>query len=60
MTLLVGIASQGNAQANETGFKKLDSYFNSQLLKKKTPSISVAVIQRGKVIYGKGFGLANL
>ncbi len=60
MTLLAGIASHSYAQADEAGFKKLDTYFNSQLQKKKTPSISVAVIQRGKVIYGKGFGMANL
>ena len=54
------IGTLAHAQADEAGFKKLDSYFAAQLAKKKTPSISVAVVQKGKVIYGKGFGIANL
>ena len=60
LSFATSIAIMAHAQVNEAGFKKLDTYFNEQLAKKKTPSAAVAVVQKGKVVYSKGFGMANL
>jgi CubicO group peptidase (beta-lactamase class C family) len=40
--------------------KAIDSYFNDQIAHKASPSISVAIVDRGKVVYAKGFGYADL
>ncbi len=47
-------------QTNEAGFKKLDGYLTDLISKKRSPAISVAVVENGHVVYAKGFGLANL
>ena len=60
LSFSTSIAIKAHAQVNEAGFKKLDTYFDGQLAKKKTPSAAVAVVQKGKVVYSKGFGMANL
>ena len=39
---------------------ELDAYFKQQIAAKKSPSISVAVVKAGKVVYAKGFGAADL
>lgn len=48
------------AQVSESNFKKLDALFADRVAKKASPSYVVAVVQQGKVVYAKGFGLANL
>ncbi len=40
--------------------KAIDSYVNEQLSENSIPSVSLAVIQDGKVVYAKGYGYANL
>jgi D-alanyl-D-alanine carboxypeptidase len=57
--LLLNVAT-AQAQVNEAGFAKLDKYLESQITQKKTPGLSVAVVQKGRVVYAKGFGKANL
>jgi D-alanyl-D-alanine carboxypeptidase len=57
---LVATTANAFAQVNEASFKKLDALFSEQVSKKKSPSYSVAVVQHGKVVYAKGFGMANL
>jgi len=47
-------------QTNEAGFKKLDGYLTDLISKKRSPAISVAVVEKGHVVYAKGFGHANL
>ena len=55
--LLAGVTV---AQAQEPDVSKLDEYFKNQIAQKKSPSISVAIVKSGKVVYAKGFGFADL
>jgi D-alanyl-D-alanine carboxypeptidase len=57
---LAALAGTSIGQINEAGFKKLDSYFADLIAKKRSPAISVAVVEKGHVVYAKGFGYANL
>jgi D-alanyl-D-alanine carboxypeptidase len=57
---LTAFAGISFGQTNEAGFKKLDGYFADLIAKKRSPAISVAVVEKGHVVYSKGFGLANL
>ncbi len=47
-------------QTNEAGFKKLDGYLTDLITQKRSPAISVAVVENGHIVYAKGFGHANL
>ncbi len=60
MALSVSAQTQGLAKAPQADFPALDAYFNTQLAKKQSPSISVAVVKNGKLVYAKGFGYADL
>ena len=57
---LTAFAGTAFGQTNEAGFKILDSYFADLIAKKRSPAISVAVVEKGHVVYAKGFGYANL
>ena len=39
---------------------KLDDYIQSEMLKRQIPSVSLAVVQNGKVVKLKSYGLANM
>ena len=39
---------------------KLDEYIESEMVKQHIPSLSLAVVQSGKVVKSKAYGLANL
>ena len=40
--------------------KMVDAYVEAEMAKRHIPGLSVAVVQNGKVILGKGYGLANV
>ena len=46
------------AQTNQSAIKKIDSTFAS--CKANTPGVAVAVVHRGKVVFQKGYGMADL
>lgn len=48
------------AQVNEAGFKKLDAYFKDQIDKKKSPAISIAIVEKGHIAYATGYGKADI
>ncbi len=50
--------SYTTAQTNKIASKKIDSTFASY--NSKTPGVVVAVVKDGKVIFKKGYGMANL
>jgi CubicO group peptidase (beta-lactamase class C family) len=41
-------------------YEKVDALFNEQIAKKASPSYSVAIVKSGKVVYAKGYGLADI
>lgn len=46
-----------SAHADEA---KVDAYVRAEMQKRKIPGVSVAVVQDGKVVLARGYGLANL
>lgn len=46
------------AQTNEIAARKIDSIFASY--HSQTPGVAVAVVKNGKVVFKKGYGMANL
>ncbi len=63
---LIGLAMSAafiascNSATGQTQFPQLDSYFRGQIDMLASPSISVAVVKDGKVVYAKAFGYADL
>jgi D-alanyl-D-alanine carboxypeptidase len=52
---LAAVTAVSPAQAN-----KVDEYIEAQMRKQHIPGLSLAVVQAGKVIKTKGYGLANM
>jgi CubicO group peptidase (beta-lactamase class C family) len=52
------ISSSALSQTNLEASKKIDSLFASY--NSKTPGVAIAVVKNGKVIFKKGYGMANL
>jgi CubicO group peptidase (beta-lactamase class C family) len=48
------------AQAQTTDFKELERTVEEELKETKTPGAAVAVINQGRVVFIKGFGVANV
>jgi CubicO group peptidase (beta-lactamase class C family) len=44
---------------SEADFKRVDAYIESQLEEAKIPGVALAVIEGGKVVHLKGFGIAD-
>lgn len=57
---LIALASIGLASPQASRFRPLDDYFKDQIGNHRSPAISVAVVQNGRVVYAKGFGYADL
>ncbi|MCU0425887.1 MAG: beta-lactamase family protein [Candidatus Kapabacteria bacterium] len=57
LAFFCGISS-AFAQTNEEAARKIDSLFASY--NEKTPGVAVAVVHNGKVVFSKGYGMANL
>ena len=53
--LLIGTAVDARAQAD-----KGDEYIEAEIRKQEIPSLALAVVQDGKVVKSKAYGLANL
>ena len=49
-----------SAQAQGTDFKELETVIQEELKETKTPGAAVVVISRGRVVFLKGFGVANV
>ncbi len=58
VALLLSLHSYTTAQTNKMASIKIDSTFASY--NSKTPGVAVAVMKDGKVIFKKGYGMANL
>ena len=56
---VVGTATFQNSLSSGTS-KAVDAYCHDQITHKASPSISVAIVKRGNVVYAKGFGFADL
>ena len=52
------ICNDALSQKNKAAAKKIDSLFASY--NSKTPGVAVAVLKDGKIIFKKGYGMANL
>ena len=44
----------------DTQTEKIDSLVNTELSRSHTPGISVAIVEHGKLMYSKGYGMANV
>lgn len=53
--LVIGIAADARAQADN-----VDQYIEAEIRKQEIPSLALAVVQDGKVVKMKAYGLANL
>lgn len=51
---------QTNKSQKEKAFDKFEAALKKQMKKDKIPGASISVLQDGKPIYSKGFGLANI
>jgi CubicO group peptidase (beta-lactamase class C family) len=56
--VLVVIANSLSAQTNDHAIKQIDSVFSKY--NSTTPGVAVAVVKDGKLIFKKGYGMANL
>jgi CubicO group peptidase (beta-lactamase class C family) len=55
---LIFLSNHALSQTNEEAAKKIDSTFASY--NSKTPGVAVAIIKDGKIVFKKGYGMANL
>ncbi|MEP7037160.1 MAG: serine hydrolase domain-containing protein, partial [Acidobacteriota bacterium] len=39
---------------------KVDEFIKSEMQKQRIPGVSLAIVKNGKLIYAKGYGLANV
>jgi CubicO group peptidase (beta-lactamase class C family) len=46
--------------AQESTETKVDAYIASEMAKQKIPGVSLAIVREGKIIFAKGYGLANV
>ncbi|MBL7703577.1 MAG: beta-lactamase family protein [Ferruginibacter sp.] len=58
VAFLLNICSHSVAQKNKTAERKIDSLFSSY--NAKTPGVAIAIVKDGKVVFKKGYGMANL
>lgn len=60
MTMAVGFAFTANAQIAEPRVDELDRYIDEARKTWDIPGISVAVVQEGKVLLSKGYGIRHI
>ena len=48
------------AAVAERQIEKIDSFVREKMKSKNIPGLSLAVVRDGKIIYAKGYGMANL
>lgn len=61
--LLFGAAaspSPTEQNSNDAASRKVDEYINAEIQREKIPGLSLGVIQNGKVIKARGYGLSNV
>jgi len=60
MSILIPVAAQQNFQNNQQpDFSRVNALIHEQLINNKIPSISIAVIYKGKIILEKAYGMAD-
>ena len=59
LILLILILNFISCNNNSSIEKKIDAIFN-EFQNDNTPGTSIAIVEKGKIIYQKGFGLADL
>jgi len=57
--LFLFISTENNAQVNPTVLEQIDGFF-SQWDNNHSPGAAVGVFQNGKILFSKGYGMANL
>lgn len=60
LSLLSLIAIPAYAQATPTDFSGLESVINEELKSTNTPGAAVAIVSADRVVFAKGFGIANI
>ena len=58
--LMIGLACLMFAVDARAQADKIDEYIEAEMLKQHIPGLSLAVVQAGKVVKSKGYGLANM
>src|SRR5688572_4836367 len=58
--LVIGLGASSNAQQTSVEADKVDEYIEAEMRKQHIPGLSLAVVQAGKVVKSKGYGLANM
>ena len=58
IVLLFSLNCYISAQTNKATIKKINAIFSSY--NSKTPGVAVAIVKDGKVVFKKGYGMANL
>jgi D-alanyl-D-alanine carboxypeptidase len=46
--------------SHATRFKSIDDYLSAEMQKRHVPAVSIAIVQDGKTLLAKGYGLANV
>src|SRR5687768_4015939 len=59
-TLLLPLVLLCGPMATSAQPDRIDDYFKAEMTKSRIPGLSVAVLQNGKVLTTKGYGLANV
>ncbi|MGH9947021.1 MAG: serine hydrolase domain-containing protein [Pyrinomonadaceae bacterium] len=49
-----------SARIEITDADKIDAFVTAEMEKSHTPGLSLAIVQNGKAVYAKGYGMANL
>lgn len=57
-TLIFALCNDAKAQTNKIAGRKIDSIFASY--NSKTPGVAIAVVKGGRVVFSKGYGMADL
>lgn len=60
LLLVVMLASNQNAQAQEAPSKDFDEYINKALKDWEVPGLAIAIVKNDKVVFAKGYGLRKL
>lgn len=59
ITMSAFTANTANAESNEK-IRKIERFVEEQKSKSKIPGISLVIVERGKIVYQKGFGYADV
>lgn len=59
LCLVIGAFLALSASAQQPRFAELDAVIQAELAQTQTPGAVVAIVQGDKIVYNKGFGLAN-